>query len=103
MSAQKKTTKKTTKKDKKVYFFLHVVTFGNNVTGVQTIKEDTLSAIKKKWVNYSPYDTTPIMAGIEPVRPKPKLTKTEREVHRMFYNLFPVADSKPKRKRTVKK
>ena len=103
MSTQKKTTKKATKKDKKVYFFLNVLTLGNNVTGVQTIKEDTLSAIKKKWVNYSPYDTTPIMTGIEPVRPKPKLTKTERIMRRMFDDIFPVAGGKTKRKRTVKK
>ena len=103
MPTQKKTTKKATKKDKKVYFFLHVSTLGNNVTGVQTIKEDTLSAIKKKWVNYSPYDTTPIMTGIEPVRPKRKLTKTERMFRYMVTDMFPVADDKTKRKRTVKK
>lgn len=103
MPTQKKATKKATKKDKKVYFFLHVLTFGNNVTGVQTIKEDTLSAIKKKWVNYSPYDTTPIMTGIEPERPKPKLTQAERMFRYIATGRFPVATSKPKRKRTVKK
>lgn len=67
---------------KKVYYFIHYYTNGNIVSGVQFIQADTLSEIRKKWINYNSADTSPIMEGIVPRRPKPKLSPEEKAWHR---------------------
>ena len=72
---------------KKVYYFIHYFTNGNIVSGVQFIQADTLSEIRKKWLNYNSHDTSPIMEGIVPKRPKPKLSPEEKTVSRFFNDL----------------
>ncbi len=69
---------------KKVYYFIHYYTNGNIVSGVQFIQADTLSEIRKKWLNYNSADTSPIMEGIVPKRPKPKLSPEEKVRAQMF-------------------
>ena len=69
---------------KKVYYFIHYFTNGNMVTGVKFIQADTLKEIRKQWLNYSSYDTSPIMEGIVPRRPKPKLSPEEKTAARIL-------------------
>jgi hypothetical protein len=69
---------------KKVYYFIHYFTNGNIVSGVQFIQADTLSEIRKKWLNYNSAYTSPIMDGIVPKRPKPKLSPEEKVAARLF-------------------
>ena len=68
---------------KKVYYFIHYFTNGNIVSGVQFIQADKLSEIRKKWLNYNSADTSPIMEGIVPKRPKPKLSLVESYINRI--------------------
>lgn len=72
---------------KKVYYFIHYFTNGNIVSGVQFIQADKLSEIRKKWLNYNSADTSPIMEGIVPKRPKPKMSPKEKTVARFFNDL----------------
>ena len=72
---------------KKVYYFIHYFTNGNIVSGVKFIQADTLKEIRKQWLNYSSYDTSPIMEGIVPNRPKPKLSPAEKTAARIFKDL----------------
>lgn len=69
---------------KKVYYFIHYFTNGNIVSGVHFIQADTLKEIRKKWLNYSSADTSPIMEGIVPKRPTPKLSPEEKVTARLF-------------------
>ena len=87
---------------KKVYYFIHYYTNGNIVSGVQFIQADTLSEISKKWLNYNPNDTSPIMEGIVPKRPKPKLSPEEKAVKHMFFELMGM-DKAKKPKNTKEK
>lgn len=88
---------------KKVYYFIHYYTNGNIVSGVQFIQADTLSEIRKKWINYNSADTSPIMEGIVPKRPKPKLSPEEKAVKHFFFKLMGMDKTKNLKNKKEKK
>lgn len=88
---------------KKVYFFMHDCTNGNIVSGVRFIQADTLSEIRKKWLNYNSADTSPIMEGIVPKRPKPKLSPEEKVAKHMFFELMGMDKAKKLKTKKEKK
>ncbi len=82
---------------------MHYCTNGNIVSGVQFIQADKLSEIRKKWLNYNSADTSPIMEGIVPKRPKPKLSPEEKVVKHMLFELIGMEKAKTLKNKKEKK